>query len=138
MGKIKSYVIAFVVMILVCVIMLTTVSVCSYMYKWYADKALIGITLTYILAGFWGGVVMKCLEKGSCWRKRRKNSEENVVKEEKNTAKKMQEAILLGSLFMLFLTVVSITGIGNSFEISGRMLLIWMLLTGSACLGRIL
>lgn len=138
MKRIRVYVVAIVVMAVVSVISLLIVSVCSYNFKWYADRALIGITITYILAGLFGGFTLKRQEgKGWLWNGQ-KIGDESVGNKEKSMAKKMLEAILLGSIFMLLLMAVSTLVVQNPFEISSRMLMIWMLLAGSACLGRIL
>lgn len=138
MKRIRVYVVAIVVMAVVSVISLLIVSGCSYNFKWYADKALIGITITYIMAGFFGGFALKRQEgKGWLWNGQ-KIGDDSVGNKEKSMAKKMLEAILLGSIFMLILLAVSTLVVQNPFEISSRMLMIWMLLAGSACLGRIL
>ncbi len=120
MAMIKKMITCIIVMGITSMICLVVVSVLSYVHKWQADKALIGITFTYILSGFAGGHVM-----------RRMSSENNM-------SRKLLEGILLGIVFMLILVVLSITIVGDSFEVSSRFLVIWMLLTGSVCLGRIL
>ena len=120
MHTIKKYIISLVIMCLVSILMLMVVSLLAYVYKWQADKALIGITVTYILAGFLGGFGLKRMS------------------ETKDMTKKLVEGILLGVFFMMLLLLFSIIFTDNEFEISSRLLLIWMLLTGSTSLGRIL
>ena len=107
-------------MTIVAILMLLIISVLSYIYKWQADKALVGITLTYIVTGFIGG-----------WTFKRKA-------QEVDGAKKLIEGICLGSMFMFLLIGSSVVFTENSFGISGRFFMIWMLLVGSSCLGRIL
>lgn len=126
MRKIRGFVIAMVIMVLVSVVSLFIVSVFSYLYKWQADKALIGITVTYILAGYFGGLSLKLQNR------------KNGVNGQRSMGKKMLEAIFLGTIFMLFLILLSVFVLQNPFLISGRMLMIWMILVGSACLGGIL
>lgn len=120
MQVIKKYIIPIVIMSVVSIFMLLAVSVLAYIYKWQADKALIGITGTYILAGLAGGLGLR---RASLT---------------KDMSKKLLEGILLGSSFMVLLLLASVFVTDISPEISGRFLLIWMLITGSASLGRIL
>lgn len=126
MRKVKGIVISIIIMVIVSGISLLIVSAFSYLYKWQADKALVGITVTYILAGYFGGLSLK--------RQNRKNG----ISGQMSIAKKMVEAILLGTIFMLLLILLSVFVVQNSFMISSRMLMIWMLLVGSSCLGGIL
>ena len=116
----KQIVIPIVAMILTAAIMLFAVSILSYIYKWQADKALVGITITYIATGFIGGVIKK------------------KVSDETDITKRLLEGIVLGSVFMFLLIGGSILFTENSLAISSRFLMIWMLITGSASLGRIL
>lgn len=119
MRKMKNILVSIIVMGITAVIALLIVSALTYLLKWQADKAMIGIIVTYILAGFVGGQTQRRLSH------------------EKNMYKKLFEGILLGTIFMMVLVLLSVF-VGNPFVISGRMLMIWMLLAGSACLGRIL
>lgn len=116
----KQILVSIIVMTITALTMLLIVSILSYLYKWQADKALVGITLTYIVTGFVGG-----------WTFKRKA-------QEVDEAKKLIEGICLGSMFMFLLIGNSIIFTENAFSISGRFFMIWMLLVGSACLGRIL
>ena len=116
----KKYSIPLIIMCIVSILMLLAVSLLAYLYKWQADKALIGITVTYILAGTAGGAGLK---------------KSSVTKD---IGKKLLEGILLGSIFMIFLIGLSFVITDNVFQISGRFLVIWMLIMGSASIGRIL
>ena len=121
MKNIRDLCITLIMMFLVSMICLIFVTVLSYNYKWQADKALVGITVTYILAGFSGGLIQRFLDK-----------------RERSIGQKMLGGILLASFFIGILCVVSfVLGIGPMY-ISSRFLMILMLLIGSTCLGRIL
>ena len=121
MMRIKSFLVVLIMMIVTSAICLGGVSILAYTYKWQADKALIGITITYIVTGFIGGVSQKILNK-----------------EQKNMGKKMVDGIVLSSVFMGVLVLLSICVTENPMNISSRFLMIWVLLMGSSCLGRIL
>lgn len=121
MRKIKNLFITIIIMLLVSTISLLAVSALTYIYKWQADKALIGITITYILAGFFGGLFLK-------WK----------TKEQLSMGRKMLEAILLSVIFVGILVTASVFVMENSFVISSRFVMICMLFVGSTCLGRIL
>ena len=119
MNKIKKYIVAIVVMLVVSITMLFLVTTFAYVFKWQSDKAMIGIILTYILAGLAGGECLKRFGK-------------------KEIVKKAVEALILSTLFMLLLLVISVFGLQISFVFSGRFFLIWLLLFGTTFLGRVL
>lgn len=121
MKRIKIILVPLIFMIIITFVCLVIVSLLTYICKWQADKALIGITVTYILSGFSGGLVQK-----------RQN------KDEKSMGNKMLDAVLLGILFMMLLVAVSVLVARIPFEFSSRFLMLFMLLIGSTCLGRIL
>ena len=121
MRKIINIIVTLLVMVVVSLICLLVVSAFSYFYKWQADKALVGITITYILAGFVGGFAYKLMDR-----------------KEKNIGKKMLEAILISSIFVGVILGVSTIVLQQPLVISSRFLSIYMLLAGSACMGRIL
>lgn len=121
MRKIRNLIIIIIIMSCISILSLGILSVLSYIYKWQADKALVGITFTYILAGFVGGLGQKIINR-----------------EEKTMGRKMLGGILLSTLFMAILVIASIFLIQNPFMLSSRFLMIWMVLMGSTCLGRIL
>ena len=120
MRIVKKMMIPLLIMVLVAVIMLIGLSVLTYIYKWQADKALMGITITYIVAGFIGGMGQRRLS------------------DTKDMSKKLLEGIFLGLIFIGLLVVVSLLVTDHGWKFSSRFLMIWMLITGSACLGRIL
>lgn len=126
MRKIRSFAIAIIVMMLVSLIALLVVSVFTYLFKWQADKVMVGIIVTYILAGFAGGFCMKCLEK------------KQYGNEKIGLGKRAVGAFVLSNIFLLLLLGVSIFVIHSPFEFSERFLMIWSLLISSTFLGRIL
>ena len=110
MGKMKRYAIALGVMMIVTVMSLLVVSTLTYWFKWQADKALVGIIIVYIVAGFFGGF---CL----------------------NSKRKMMGAIVLGTSYMFLLVVCAYMGFGILFEFSRRCFLIWLLIICSSFAG---
>lgn len=126
MRKIRSFVIAIISMLLVSLIALLVVSTLTYLFKWQADKAMVGIIATYILAGLEGGFCMKHIEK-----KQFSNPKIGI-------GRKTIEALVLSNIFLLLIFVLSVFVLQNSFEISNRSLMIWGLLVSSTFLGRIL
>ena len=121
MRKMRRYGLSILIMVVVSFISLIVIAWLSYTYKWQADKALAGITVTYILAGFIGGLTQKFL-----------------CREQKSMGKKMVEGMVLSSVFMGGLVFFDVFMVGSLFEITSRFLMIWMILMGSTCLGRIL
>ena len=110
MFKMKNYIISLSVMILVSIISLVLVSALAYLFKWQADKAMVGIIVTYIIVGFFGGI---------CLRYKRK----------------IVGAIVLGTSYMFLLVVCAYMGFRISFVFSRRSLLIWLLITCSSFAG---
>ena len=110
MYKMKKYIISLSVMMLVSIISLVLVSALTYLFKWQADKAMIGIIVTYIVAGFFGGICLRC-------------------------KRKIAGAIALGTSYMFLSVVCAYMGFGISFDFSKRCLLIWLLITCSSFAG---
>ena len=102
------------------IILLFVLSVFSYIFKWKADTALVGITIIYIVVGFLGGCSRKHFSYAT------------------GVFKKLLEGALIGTMFMVLLMMVSFFVIGNEIVFSSRFFLIWMLVVGSVSLGRIL
>lgn len=127
MYRIKKYSIAIGAMIGMTLVSLLIVSTLTYLFKWQADKAMIGIIVTYILVGLAGGFVFKRVRK-------KQNAEERRV----GVLQKALEVFSLSSVFMLLMIVLSTFVLQNPLEISGRLLMIWGLMTSSCFLGRIL
>lgn len=127
MNKTKKYIIAIVIMSMVSIAMLFIVTTLTYAFKWQADKAMIGIVVTYILAGLAGGI---CL--------RRYGKKEYVVDQKNKIAKKAAEALILSNVFLLLLLAISAFGLQIPFGFSGRFFMIWVLLIVATFLGRVL
>ena len=125
MYHVKKYAIAISIMLVTAVVVLLIVSTLTYLFKWQADKAMIGIIATYVIVGFVGGLGMKLGEK----RGNRENDFHGVKI-------KVKETLLLSSMFMLILVIVSIWGAQHVFAFSGRFLMIWGLVASSAFFGR--
>ena len=121
MKKVKQIIFLIFIMLVMSFICLGILSVLTYEYKWQADKALVGITLTYILVGFIGGMLQRIMNK-----------------ETKTMGGKMREAILLSAIFLAILVGISTVFLQTPFAISSRIFMICILLTGSTCLGRVM
>ena len=115
------------VMGIVAVISLFCLSLLTYYWKWNADKAEIGIILTYILAGFFGGRFLK-----RCWKRKQEHTEISI-----SHGQKIMDAVLLGTVFVVILVFLSMLSCGSAFSVSTRLFVVWFLVMGSACLGRI-
>lgn len=99
--------------------MLIFLSVLTYLFKWQADTVLLGIIAVYILAGFIGGKVKKRFSY------------------EMGIGKRLLDGILVGTCFMLTLSLLSLLLTEGGISLSGRLLVIWLLLIGSTSLGRL-
>ena len=110
MFKMKKYIISLSVMILVSIILLVLVSALTYLFKWQADKAMIGIIVTYVLGAFAGGLGIK-------------------------SKRKMLAAVVLGTVYIFLLAEVAYLGLHIPFELSKKFLLIWLLVVCSAYVG---
>lgn len=123
------------IMMLVSVASLLIISLLTYLLKWKADTAMTGITLTYILTGFSGGLFGKWYGK----RQYRRTKDAVLVQQMPLKMRwKIAEGMILGTVFMLLLVVLSLFYHGNTFAVSERVVIIWLLLAGSASLGRII
>lgn len=116
-NTIKNLFISLVVMALASVLILFAVSALTYLFKWQAPQAMIGITLTYILTGLAGGVLLGILNGPVELRAR-------VV-----------HGLILGSAYMLILLRLSATIVENAGWDYMRMIMIWILLVCSSVLG---
>lgn len=121
MRKIRSFLVAAIIMLLVSMISLLAVSTFSYIFKWQADTAMAGIIVTYIFSGFSGGISLKLL-----------NNQKAKLRS------KGVEAFVISNIFMIVLLLLSIFVLGNTFAFSSRLVMIWLLLMSSTFLGRIL
>ena len=116
MRKIKKYILVIIIMLLTSVLALLAVSTLTYLLKWQADKAMIGIIVTYVLGGLVGG---GCLRRTEKWA----------------LGKKIVNAIIISVLFMVLLGIISVMVAHNPFLISERFVLIWLLIASSVFAG---
>ena len=116
----KKWMVSLVTATVIALAMLFLLSVLTYIFKWQADVAHIGIVITYIITGWTGGVVLKRFS------------------EKERLGGHMLEAGLFGLLFMLFMYVVACFFEEEILLISENGYVIWILIVGSTALGRIL
>lgn len=126
MYMVKKYSITICFMVVVSIVCLFVVSLFTFLFKWQADKALIGIIVTYILAGFTGGFVLRCMEK------------KNEGGSRSGIGQKIIEVLLGSGIFMILLFMCSVLVLQIPFEISKRGLIVFVLFLSSAFLGRVL
>ena len=110
MNGVKKYVVSLFVMMIVSIVLLVIVSTLTYLLKWQADKAMIGIIVTYIFVAFSGGISIK-------------------------GKRKILSAVMLGTLYVLLLVGVAYMGFQIPFTFSKRFLLIWLLVVCSTYVG---
>lgn len=113
MYKMKRYITALAVMMVTAIVSLLIVSTLTYLFKWHADKAMVGIIVTYIFAGFIGGLFLG------------RDGERTI-------RKNILEAGILSFVFLLFLVLCSNFGLHIPFELTTRVFLIWMLIACGA------
>lgn len=120
MSRFKSTVICVGIMLLVAVLSLLLVSTLTFLLKWQADKAMIGIIVTYIVSGLAGGLCFGRMVKKSYGGRSKIGNGKAVI-----------EAVKLSTIFILILVLCSVIGFRIPFEFSDRFLLIWILIAGS-------
>jgi len=133
--RITTILIGIMVMGVTSLVVLMIVSVLTYWLKWTADEAMLGITLAYIITGLVGGLAIKWIPR--LWSQRHKDI---LLVEEMDIGfgKKILEGALAGSVFMILLVILSAFLKLDEIQMSGRLFLVWMLLSGSTALARIL
>lgn len=124
---IKNTLFAVIIMGMVSVIVLVILSIFTYLLKWQAPQAQVGIILTYIISGFLGGVLPSVI------------GERGKKKEVKNTERSTKNAIIKGitqgTIYMAVLLTISILLSANESWDMVQILLIWILLSVSSTLG---
>lgn len=113
MYKIKKYMIAISVMLVVSIVSLLVLSTLTYLFKWQADKAMIGIIVTYVLAGFAGGICLRNETQIACRRK-------------------LIEPFIVATAYMLLLLLLSCFIFQIPFRFSIQFLMIWLLIVLSS------
>lgn len=123
--SIVSYVISILLMALLSLISLLALSVFTYLFKWQAPEAMIGIILTYVLAGFGGGLLSR-------------TSGEEMAQSHRFLYPIIRDSLIKGSGYMLLLILISLlTTEPTDFDIL-RILAIWLLIVAGYAMGRIL
>lgn len=125
---IKNTLLSVVLMGIVSVITLVILSVLVFLLKWQAPQAQVGITLTYIVSGFFGGFFFCSM------RKSRKQKEEvgSTGDFMKNT---LVYGMTLGTIYMAVLLALSILISANEYWDLVLIFLRWILLSASCVFG---
>ena len=113
MDTVKKYVVSLCVMIAVSILLLVVVSTLTYVFKWKANKAMIGIIVTYVLAGGAGGLCMRKVMH-------------------KDSRKRVKEAVTLATTYIFFLWIISYFVAQIPFKFSFEFILIWILVVCSS------
>ena len=113
MNKIKRYLSAVIVMLVASFAALVILTTLTYILKWQAKEALIGIIVAYVMAGAAGGL---CL--------RDRNSK--AIKE------KIIRALIASTMYLMILSLGAQLITEVPFDFSGRLGLIYLLVTCSA------
>jgi hypothetical protein len=120
--SIVSCAISVLLMALISLISLLVLSLLTYLFKWQAPEAMIGIILTYILAGFGGGLFSKSLPDTDGTQQLRNIAIDSLIK---------------GSGYMLFLVLISLLTTELTDVNILRILSIWLLIVAGYAIGRI-
>ncbi len=112
MYRMRKYMVAICVMIVVSLVSLLVVSALTYVFKWQADKAMIGIIVTYILAGLAGGLSLKI--------------DSNI-----EVRRNMLQSAMLSAIFLSLLILCSFFVGQIIFGFSTRLFLVWILIACS-------
>ena len=123
---IKNTLFAVIIMGMVSVIVLVILSIFTYLLKWQAPQAQVGIILTYIISGFLGGFLSSII----CGRGKKKGEgADNSMK------KTLICGITQGTIYMAVLLTISILLSANEGWDMVQIFLIWILLSVSSSLG---
>lgn len=124
---IKNTLFAVIIMGITSAATLVILSVFTYLFRWQAPQAQVGIILTYIISGFFGGVLPSMI------------GERGKKKEVKNTERSTKNALIKGTtqsaIYMAVLLSISILLSANENWDMVQILLVWILLTASSTLG---
>ncbi|MBR4025971.1 MAG: YrzE family protein [Lachnospiraceae bacterium] len=135
--KIKQIIVSILFMAITSVLLLFLVSICTYIFKWQADMAMLLITFVYILTGIFGGMLYgkrQRTENGST-----DTSERSLYFDKKSGfGKKLLQGIILGSVYMGILIFISVFGLQNTIKDYVRLMLLWILVVGGSVLGEML
>ena len=135
MGKIKKYLITIVVMLVVSVLALIILGLLTYWFKWQADKAMVGIVVTYVMAGATGGVIFKMLQaRGGdrCY------IEEKKINRLSTESAAILDSLLLTIIYIATLFVASILFLKTTPIVSSQLFMIFGLVLCSVFVGKLL
>ena len=142
MFKVKRYIISVSTMVLVSVVLLVVLATLTYMFKWQADKAMIGIIVTYVAAGIVGGYVLRKAQKRDGVLEKDGVQKRDEVLEKEGTRGQIGKAIMqagvLAGIYLGLLALVSVIFLKNELEFTKQMLLVCGLEFGSVSIGKIL
>lgn len=125
---IKTTLLSVIIMGIVSSSALVILSVFTYLFKWQAPQAQLGITLTYIISGFLGGFLPSVIGESGKNKKEVKNTENSM----KTT---LMKSVTQSTIYMSILLLISILiSKSESWDI-GQIVLIWILLVCSNALG---
>ena len=116
MDKIRKYVVSLCVMLIVSMVLLVLVSVLTYVFKWQADKVMIGMIVTYVCAGVAGGVSLKKIQQ-------------------RKLKGRILDAFIMTAFFTVTLILLSRLLNLNAGLFSERFLLICLLIAGGSFIG---
>lgn len=142
-NTIKSILLSLIIMGIVSVVMLLVLGVLTYILKWQASQAMVGITLTYIISGFVGGITQGVLLRRGPSKIKEVEvlgmaSAKGALSSLENTSElreRMINGLLLGTSYMLLLLILSIVFTQNANWDFTRLIMLWILLTCSSVLG---
>ncbi len=126
----RSFLLPLIAMFLVSVLSLLIVSLLTYWFKWYAPQAMLGITVTYILTGLFGGLLQGCLQYG-CLNKEYSNENHQL-------RQRIISGGILGALYTLILFLMALAMSDDSRLEYSRWFSIIILLVCSSILGHFL
>lgn len=126
----RSFLLPLTAMFLISALSLLVVSLLTYRFKWQAPQAMVGITVTYILTGAFGGLLQGCLRYGC------------LNKECLNRTPELRERIInagtLGVAYTLILFLLASALAGESGLEYSRWFSIGILLVCSSIFGQFL
>lgn len=124
---IKNTLFAVIIMGITSAATLVILSVFTYLFRWQAPQAQVGIILTYIISGFLGGVLPSMIgERGK---------KKEVKNTERSTKNALIKGITQGTIYMAVLLSISILLSANEGWDMVQIFLIWILLSVSSTLG---
>ena len=107
-----SYITSILLMICISIMSLILLSILTYLFKWQAPQAMLGIIVTYILTGLAGGLFVPSLKKG--------------------------DSLIRGTGYTVLLVGIALFVAEDSHVEIIASITIWLMVTGSCAIGEIL